>query len=176
MNNTIFFPPLFPWHVFCKKRLQQRCPNVVLTGWKFWIGQQVESLSFFSLLCSTSYWRKLLSAHRRAIMWFQCLCPWGIAPSGGKPLRRHWPITAPIINSRSALSFLLHLSSLLFTAVCLLVSSLCFWFIHLHSPLHISFNLLSWQCLYLTVFFFCLKLLCTELCDCFSHSRNSDSA
>lgn len=139
--NIISFPPLLPCHVFCKKVKKKKATtemsNAVLAGGKFWVEQQDESLSFFSLLCSTSYWRKLLSAHRRAIMWFQCLCPWGIAPSGGKPLRRHWPITAPIINSGSALSFLLYLSSLLFTAVYLLVSNLCFWFIHLHSPLHI---------------------------------------
>lgn len=47
-------------------------------------------------------------------MWFQCLGPCGIVPSGGKPLRLCWHITAPIISSRSALSFLLHLSSFSF--------------------------------------------------------------
>lgn len=63
-----------------------------------------------------------------AVMWFQCLSPHGIIPSGGKPLRLCWHITPPIINSRSALSFLLHLSSFLLTAhrfflSCLLISA-----------------------------------------------------
>lgn len=58
--------------------------------------------------------RKWASVCGGAVMWFQCLSPHGIIPSGGKPLRLCWRIT-PIINSRSALSFLLHLSSFLLT-------------------------------------------------------------
>lgn len=76
-------------------------------------------------------------AHRSAIMWFQCLGPCGIVPSGGKPLRLCWHITAAIINSRSALSFLLHLSSFPpFCTVLLLClcSHLCPWLLHLYSP------------------------------------------
>lgn len=56
-----------------------------------------------------------------AVMWFQCLGPCSFLPSGGKPLRLSWHITTPIINSRSALSFLLHLSSFRLTA-----TSICF--------------------------------------------------
>lgn len=55
------------------------------------------------------------TVHRRAVMWFQCLGPHGRVPSGRKPFRLCWHITAPIINSRSALSFLFHLSSFLLT-------------------------------------------------------------
>lgn len=89
----------------------------------------LSSILFCSLLLSSSSQRrKLASAHRRAVMWFQCLGPRGIVPSGGKPLRLCWHITAPIINSRSALSFLLHLSSFLLTApffcfACALISA-----------------------------------------------------
>lgn len=59
--------------------------------------------------------RKWASVCGGTVMWFQCLSPHGIIPSGGKPLRLCWRITPPIINSRSALSFLLHLSSFLLT-------------------------------------------------------------
>lgn len=72
--------------------------------------------SALSSLSSSSQRRIPASAHRRAVMWFQCLGPCGRVPSGGKPLRLCWHITTPIINSRSALSFLLHLSSFLLTA------------------------------------------------------------
>lgn len=68
-----------------------------------------------ALLSFTSF-SQPVSAHRRAVMWFQCLGPCGMVPSGGKPLRLCWHITPPIINSRSALSFLLRLSSFLLTA------------------------------------------------------------
>ena len=57
------------------------------------------ALSSFS---SSSQRKKQASAHTRAVMWFQCLGPCGIVPSGGKPLRLCWHITTPIINSRSA--------------------------------------------------------------------------
>lgn len=60
--------------------------------------------------------RKWAGACEGAVMWFQCPSPHGIMPSGGKPLRLCWHITPPIINSRSALSFLLHLSSFLLPA------------------------------------------------------------
>lgn len=50
------------------------------------------------------------------VMWFHCPSPHGIIPSGGKPLRLCWHITPPIINSKSALSFLLYLSSFLLPA------------------------------------------------------------
>lgn len=59
--------------------------------------------------------RKWASVCGGAVMWFQCLSPHGIIPSGGKPLRLCWRITPPIINSRSALSFLFHFSSFLLT-------------------------------------------------------------
>lgn len=68
--------------------------------------------SFFTI----SRQRKWAGACGGAAMWFQCPRPHGIIPSGGKPLRLFWPITPPIINSRSALSFLLHLSSFLLPA------------------------------------------------------------
>lgn len=80
---------------------------------------------FFQVFCcalssfsSSSKRTEVGRAHRRAVMWFQCLWPCGIVPSGGKPLRLCWHITTPITNSRSALSFLLHLSSFLLTAPC----------------------------------------------------------
>lgn len=118
-------------------------------------------LSFFLLPFTFLFLSYRGNAHRRPIMWFQCLCLWGTAPSGGKPLRLCWHITTPIINSRSALSFLLNLSSFLLTAAHLL---LCFflWFIHLHSPLHISFNLVLTMLIFLYPFsllLFCSKLL-----------------
>lgn len=72
--------------------------------------------SALSSLSSSSQRGKVASPHRRAVMWFQCLGPCGTVPLGGKPLRLCWHITTPIINSRSALSFLLHLSSFLLTA------------------------------------------------------------
>lgn len=80
-----------------------------------------------ALLAFTSF-SQPASVHRRAVMWFQCLGPCGIVPSGGKPLRLCWHITPPIINSRSALSFLLRLSSLLlpapfFCLACALISA-----------------------------------------------------
>lgn len=80
-----------------------------------------------ALLAFTSF-SQPASVHRRVVMWFQCLGPCGIVPSGGKPLRLCWHITPPIINSRSALSFLLHLSSLLLSApsfcfACVLISA-----------------------------------------------------
>lgn len=111
-------------------------------------------------------------AHRRAIMWFQCLGPCGIVPSGGKPLRLCWHITAPIISSRSALSFLLHLSSFSFFSVpffcfaCALISAPgSFSSTH---PQHFSSNLLSQQSY---LFFSHSRLRCTALNDCHSHKR-----
>lgn len=123
---------------------------------------------FYSFCCSFFLFLSYrCNAHRRPIMWFQWLCLWGTAPSGGKPLRLCWHITTPIINSRSALSFLLDLSSFLLTAAHLL---LCFfhWFIHLHSPLHISFNLLSWQYSYFSSLF---HYRCTALNYWYFHQR-----
>lgn len=77
---------------------------------------------------TSSSQRKLASVHRRAVMWFQCLGPCGIVPSGRKPVRLCWHITPPIINSRSALSYLLHFSCFLLTApsfcfACALISA-----------------------------------------------------
>lgn len=122
-------------------------------GWFFCVfflfhwGKQVsiEKAEKASSFLSSSYWRRLSGAHRRAVMWFHCLRPCGRVPSGGKPLRLCWHITAPIINSRSALSFLLQLSSFLLTAVLLLPCSrshLCSRFIHSQ---RFSSNLLSQQ-------------------------------
>lgn len=114
-----------------------------------------------STFFSSSYWRRLSGAHRRAVMWFHCLSPCGRVPSGGKPLRWCWHITAPIINSRSALSFLLQLSSFLLTATLLLpclCSHLCTRFIHTQ---HFSSNLLFQQS-YLFKPFFTTVLSCTE--------------
>lgn len=91
---------------------------------------------------------ELDGAHRRAVMWFQCLRPCGIVPSGGKPLRLGWHITAPIINSRSVLSFLLHLSSFLLTepffcfACTLIITPGSFTSTY---PQHFLYNLLSQQ-------------------------------
>lgn len=60
--------------------------------------------------------KKWAGACGGTVMWFQCPSPHGTIPSGGKPLRLCWHITTPIINSRSVLSFLLHLSSFLLPA------------------------------------------------------------
>lgn len=101
----------------------------------------------FSSFTSSSQ-RKLARVHRRAVMWFQCLDPCGIVPSGRKPVRVCWHITPPIINSRSALSFLLHLSCFLLQAppfcfACALISaSGSFPSSHLQ---HFSSKLLSQQ-------------------------------
>ena len=125
------------------------------------------ALSSFS---SSSQRRKPASAHRRAVMWFQCLGPCGIVPSGGKPLRLCWHITTPIINSRSALSFLLHLSSFLLAAALLLLclcSHLQPWFFTSSHTQHFSSNLLSQQSyLFLPPL---SPLHRTALNDCHSH-------
>lgn len=117
--------------------------------------KEQKSLFFFQVFCSalssfssSSQRKKLASAHRSAVMWFQCLGPCGIVPSGGEPLRLCWHIATPIINSRSALSFLWHLSSFLLTApfvcfACALISAPgSFTSTH---PQHFSSNLLSQQ-------------------------------
>lgn len=111
-------------------------------------------------------------AHRRAIMWFQCLGPCGIVPSGGKPLRLCWHITAPIISSRSALSFLLHLSSFSFflcpSSALPVLSSLPL----APSPLLTLNTFLLIFCLNNHTFFFPHSWLrCTALNDCHSHKR-----
>lgn len=97
-------------------------------------------LSLSSFMISSQ--RKPADARRRAVMWCQCLGPCGIVPSGGKPLKLCWYITPPIINNRTALSFLLHLSS--FLSICSLSplclrSHLCPRLLYLHSPLTLSF-------------------------------------
>lgn len=125
-------------------------------------------LGFYSALSSfssSSQRKKLVSVHRRAVMWFQCLGPYGIVPSGGKPLRLCWHISTPIMYSRSALSFLLHLSSFLLTApffcfACALFSAPgSFTSTH---PQHFSSNLLSQQSYLffpLTTALYCTKWL-----------------
>lgn len=124
--------------------------------------------SALSSLSSSSQRRKPASAHRRAVMWFQCLGPCGIVPSGGKPLRLCWHITTPIINSRSALSFLLHLSSFLLTA-----AFFCFAWALISAPGSFTLNtFLLIFCLNSHTFFFFWR--CTALNDCHSHHRSTD--
>lgn len=97
--------------------------------WKRGFFFQVFSCALFSFFSCSGQRRKQAAAHRRAVMWFQCLRPCGIVPSGGKPLRLCWHITTPIINSRSALSFLLRLSPFL-----LIAASFCFAFALISVP------------------------------------------
>lgn len=92
------------------------------------------ALSSFS---SSSQRKKQASAHTRAVMWFQCLGPCGIVPSGGKPLRLCWHITTPIINSRSAP--FISITSFFLSSFCTFLrlhlgSHRCPWLLHLYSP------------------------------------------
>lgn len=145
------FSTVHSWTVSCRK-WTEKSREVY-----FFFQVLSSALSFFQ---SSSRRRKPASAHRRAVMWFQCLRPCGIVPSGGKPLRLCWHITTPIINSRSAFSFLLHLSSFLLTGplfcfACALISALgSFTSAHLE---HFSSHLLAQQSY---LFFLHLPLLC----------------
>lgn len=80
--------------------------------------------------------RKWAGACGGTVMWFQCLSPSGIIPSGGKPLRLCWHVTPPIINSRSAFHF--YYIFLLFFLLHAISFHLCPWLLHLCSPTALS--------------------------------------